>query len=160
MFDLPHPFGPTMAVTPRGSSRTVRCMNDLKPFSSICLIRIRVPCRPPRGRHTRGWGPRALLRHQLRVPVRRIHRAQEGYPLLVATKAVRLRHERRPLRAPGVPYEPYARLRRRATALHAVATMARADDVLPHRRTALRARHDVVEVELGARELPAAVLAA
>src|SRR5882724_8653494 len=160
MLDLPQPFGPTMAVTPRGSSRTVRSMNDLKPFSSICLIRIWVPRRPPRGRHTRGWRPRALIRHQLRVPVRRIHRAQKGHPLLVATQAVGLRHERRPLRPPRQPDQPHPRLRRRTPALQAVAAVAGAHDVLPHRRAAPRARHDVVEVQLGARELPAAVLAA
>src|SRR5207245_1395950 len=108
----------------------------------------------------RGRRPRALLGHQLRIPVRRIHRAQKGHPLLVATQAVGLRHERRPLRPPRLPDEPHARFRRRAPALQAVAAVAGAHDVLPHRRAAPRARHDVVEVQLGARILPAAVLAA
>src|SRR5262245_61546295 len=160
-FDFPHPLGPTMAVTPGGSSSTVRAMNDLKPFSSICLIRIRALSRPRFGRHTRvGNAHQALLRHQLRVPVRRIHRAQEGQPLLVASHAERLRHERRPLRAPRRPNEPHAGFRRAATALQAIAAMTRADHVLPHRGAALRARHDVIEIQLRAGESPATVLTA
>src|SRR5438876_638070 len=59
MFDLPQPFGPTMAVTPAGSSSTVRSMNDLNPVSSICLIRI-LPSSAPMRR--RSPGSRQLTR--------------------------------------------------------------------------------------------------
>jgi hypothetical protein len=55
MFDFPQPFGPTIAVTPGGSSSTVRSMNDLKPFSSICLIRIRSPLQRTRGARQFAW---------------------------------------------------------------------------------------------------------
>src|SRR5207245_2908464 len=46
-----------------------------------------------------------------------------------------------------------------AAALAAVATVARADDVLPGGEPTTGARHDVVEVELGAGEPLAAILA-
>jgi hypothetical protein len=44
------------AVTPGGSSKTVRSMNDLKPVSSICLIRIRVPSSVAHATTTLGAG--------------------------------------------------------------------------------------------------------
>src|SRR5262245_60474186 len=156
-FDFPQPFGPTMAVTPAGSSRTVRSMNDLKPVSSICLIRIPLPHSPARPRRA---GASPLLLHQLRVPVRRIDPAQERQPLLVAPWAEGLHHEGRPLRAEGMPDEAHARLRRRSPALQPVAPVTGADDVLPRRGPALRARDDVIEVQLRAGEPPATVLAA
>src|SRR5262249_1532966 len=68
--------------------------------------------------------------------------------------------ERRPLRPSGMAHEPHPCLRGRTAALQAVAPMTRADDVFPHRRAALRARHDMVEIQLGTRELAAAVLTA
>jgi hypothetical protein len=37
---LPHPFGPTMAVTPRSKERWERSEKDLKPAISSCCIRI------------------------------------------------------------------------------------------------------------------------
>src|SRR5438132_12324980 len=136
MFDLPQPFGPTMAVTPSGSSRTVRSRNDLKPFSSIRLMRIQTSRPPPAAAVNPGTVSRALPLHQLRVPVRRAHRAQKRHPLLVATEAERLGHERCPLRPVGLPNEPHPGLTRRPTALQTVAAVAGAHDVLPHRGAA------------------------
>ena len=37
MFDLPHPFGPTTAVTPGSKRRVVGSANDLKPCSLSAL---------------------------------------------------------------------------------------------------------------------------
>ena len=34
MFDLPHPFGPTITVMPESKSKRVRSANDLKPNNS------------------------------------------------------------------------------------------------------------------------------
>ena len=152
---------------PTGSSRTVRSMNDLKPISSICLIRIPSPTtRPavgpagPRGGH----GPRvarrlipasssvfqyaastalrngshSLYRRRLNVSsMNGVHSGRNGWRMSFMPACVR-----------------------RAAALQPVAAMAGADDVLPHRHAALRARDDVVEVQLRAREAPPAVLAA
>ena len=40
MFDLPEPFGPTIAVTPVGKTNSDRLANDLYPCSSSRLSRI------------------------------------------------------------------------------------------------------------------------
>src|SRR5208283_3206180 len=48
---------------------------------------------------------------------------------------------------------------RRAATLAAIAVMARAYDVLPRGHPATRARNNVVEVELGARQFLVAILA-
>ena len=45
--DFPHPFGPTIAVMPAGKDRVVLFLNDLKPTSSNCLIRICPTLLPP-----------------------------------------------------------------------------------------------------------------
>src|SRR5947208_12878823 len=37
MFDLPHPFGPTITLTPGEKTRRVRSGNDLKPLIEIEL---------------------------------------------------------------------------------------------------------------------------
>src|SRR5262249_29505226 len=95
-----------------------------------------------------------------RVPVGRIDPAEKWQPLLVEPRAEGLDHERRPLRTEGMADEAHARLGRRPSALQPVAPVTGADDVLPGRRATLRARDDVVEVQLGTRESPATVLAA
>src|SRR5262249_17999844 len=155
-FDFPQPFGPTIAVTPAGSSSTVRSLNDLKPISSICLIRIPSPIpHAPAGRAS----PCYSFLEQFRVPVRRVHAAQEGQPFLVAARACTLPPPAPPLRSARMPEELHPGLERRATALQAVAAVTGADDVLPHRRPALRARDDGVEVQLRTRVAPPAVLA-
>src|SRR5205085_12274488 len=66
--------------------------------------------------------------------------------------------ERAPLGTARLLDEPHLRLFRRAPPLAAVALDARADDVLPRGASALRTRHDVVEVQLALLEDDAAVL--
>src|SRR5262249_36355846 len=154
-FDFPQPFGPTIAVTPAGSSSTVRALDDLKPISSVCLIPIPSPI--PHAAAGRASACDSFL-EQFRVPVRRVHAAQERQPFLVAPRAERLQHEGCPLRPERMPDELHPGLERRAPALHAVAAVTGADDVLPHRGPALRARDDVVEIQLRTRVATPAVL--
>src|SRR6185503_7388146 len=152
MFDLPQPFGPTIAVTPGGSSRTVRSMNDLKPFSSICLIRIRAPSPPASGAPPRFSIYLTGFEGHVTDP------AQERHPRVVATLSVRLCHERRPLWAKRLPQQAHPGFHGRPATLHTVAAMTRADDVLPHRCAAARTRQHVVQVQLRAWQLAAAIL--
>src|SRR5262245_24350471 len=117
MFDLPQPFGPTIPVIPSGRSRTVRSMNDLNPLSSSRLTRITFL-------HPAHDGERSSIVEQLRVPICRVDRVQEGNPLLVAPEIEGLGDERRPLRPERAPDEPHARLERRTTPLRPIAAQA------------------------------------
>jgi hypothetical protein len=47
MFDFPEPFGPTMAVMPRGNSSTVFVAKDLKPTSSSFVKNIKTRVTTP-----------------------------------------------------------------------------------------------------------------
>src|SRR5262245_24722694 len=139
MFDFPQPFGPTIPVMPSGSSRTVRSMNDLNPLSSSRLIRITFL-------HPAPDGERSSIVEQLRVPVRRVDRVQEGNPLLVTPEIEGLGDERRPLRTERASDEPHTRFERRSAPLGPVAAQARTHDVLPHRFTTAGSRHHMVEI--------------
>src|SRR5262249_37590774 len=79
-------------------------------------------------------------------------------PLLEARGRRRVVDERRPAWAHRLAQQAQARLRRRPATLAPIAVDAARHDVLPGRATAERTRDDVVEVQLGAQRLPAAVL--
>src|SRR5262249_57307707 len=83
-----------------------------------------------------------------------------GQSLLVGARTEGLDHERGPLRPERRPDELDSGFCGRPSTLRAVAAMAGAHDIFPHRRASLRARDHVVEVQLGAREAPPTVLAA
>src|SRR5271155_3155251 len=74
-------------------------------------------------------------------------------------EAEHLAGERGPFGAPRPPNQHHVRLLGGAPAFAPIAGMAGADDVFPSRHAALRARVDVIEVQLGPREALAAVLA-
>src|SRR5690242_4614485 len=95
---------------------------------------------------------------ELGIPVRDVDRVQERPPLAIAPQAERGRDERRPVRAHGLLQQLHARLLGGPTTLSPIAAMARADDVLPRGEAALGSRHDVVEIQVGALEVLAAVL--
>jgi len=77
----------------------------------------------------------------------------------VAPQAPGLEHERRPVRPQRPAKQLQTRLFRRAATLLPIAAQTRADDVLPRRRPALRARNHVVEVQLAPGKGSAAILA-
>src|SRR3990172_6688260 len=96
---------------------------------------------------------------ELHVPVGGIDHAQEGTPLLVANARPHQVGERRPARPLGTVPQLHVRLPRRAPALLAIAVDAARHDVLPRAAPAERARNHVIEVQLRAVWLRAAVLA-
>src|SRR5665213_1368001 len=66
MLDLPHPFGPTTAVTPGSKRRVVGSANDLKPWSFRAFRYIKPP--DWRGRRMRGQTEKAKSRMIPRQP--------------------------------------------------------------------------------------------
>src|SRR5256885_3642202 len=101
-----------------------------------------------------------LLRIQLDVPVRQVGRVQERQPLRVeAARPGWAAEERRPSRTRGCAQQLHVRLLGRPAALLQVASDATTDDVLPGGHAASAARNHVIEIQLGARRSPAAVLA-
>src|SRR5262249_6136927 len=96
---------------------------------------------------------------RLRVPIRGIDGIQVGQPFLVALETERFQHKRRPLRPERFANQVHTGLLGEPPAFNAITGKARAHDVLPGGESATRTRNDVVEVQFGARELIAAVLA-
>src|SRR5207302_3596255 len=85
---------------------------------------------------------------------------EERQPLLVERpRPRRTAEEWRPARAEGMAQQPHVRLVGCAAALPQITRDARTDHVLPTRHAAAAARDHVIEVQLGARRLAAAVLA-
>src|SRR4051812_28598089 len=68
-------------------------------------------------------------------------------------------HERAPFRALGFADELHPALIRQAVTLARVARNARADDVFPRGQAAFVARDDVIEIQVAAVEMLAAILA-
>src|SRR6185503_8608121 len=116
------------------------------------LIRIRAPSPPASG------APPAFSIYLTGFEAHVTDPAQERRPRLMPTLPIRLRHERRPLRAKRFPQQTHACFRGCPAALHAVASMARANDVFPYRCPAARTREHVVQVQLRAWQLAAAIL--
>src|SRR5690606_39823822 len=77
----------------------------------------------------------------------------------VVAEAERLAEKRRPRRTGRLAQQPDPALLGRPPALASIAVVARAHDVVPRRETALRTRHDVVEVELATRNASDTILA-
>src|SRR6266508_664568 len=102
--------------------------------------------------------PPALFQ-QLGVPVRGVREREERPPFPVEGASGGAPEHRRPAGSARVPEQPHPGLLRRPPALLQVAGNARADDVLPVGRAPPGAGDDVIEVQVGAPELPAAVLA-
>ena len=101
----------------------------------------------------------SLLRRAPRSSRTRPTTLQERPPFLVAHTRPHQVRERRPARALGLPEQLQVGLPGRAAALPAIAVHAAGHDVLPRAAAAERARHHVVEIQLGAVRPPAAVLA-
>ena len=92
-----------------------------------------------------------LLFKKFRIPVGHVGGVEKRHPLFIPRHTKSFLHERCPLRFEWLPYKGHARLMWRSAALAAVAFMAGADDVFPHRGASLRAGNHVVKVEFVAR---------
>src|ERR1017187_6024514 len=100
-----------------------------------------------------------LILDKLGIPVSAIDLRQVRHPFPVPPKAEHLGRKRSPLGASRPAEQMHPGFVGRAATLAAIAVMARAYDVLPRGHPATRARNDMVQVELGARQFLVAILA-
>src|SRR5208282_3416311 len=105
------------------------------------------------------WVPRWLVLNQFGIPVGAVNLRHERHPFAVPPQGEHLGAERRPFRPPRFADQQHPSLFRRLPAFPAIAVVAGADDVLPSRGAAARARNHMVQVQFGAGQPAPAVLA-
>jgi hypothetical protein len=101
----------------------------------------------------------ARLAVQLHVPIRSVDATEERTPLSVARSGHVSGDEWGPGWPSRLPSQPHPRLFRRAPPLQAIALQASANDVLPGREPAARARDDMIQVQVASRLPDPTVLA-
>src|SRR5215472_7479285 len=180
--DFPQPFGPTTAVMPGAKPIVVESRKDLKPSNSRLLRRMlhrlhhttactktyrnepqMIKTKPnllcvTEQTPTANCGC-SLVLDKLSVPVGAVHLRQVRHPFAVASQAEHLRRKRRPFWPSRTAEQVHAGFLGRASTLAPIAVVARADDVLPRRRSAARPRDHVIEIEVRARQFLMAILA-
>ena len=105
-----------------------------------------------------GCEARRLIFNQLGVPVRRIDDTQVWPPLGVSLSASQDTHNRGPPRLCRPSDQAHSRLHGCTPALASIAIPTAAHHVLPRTPSALRARNDVIEIQLRAWHAMATVL--
>src|SRR5262249_26395315 len=88
-----------------------------------------------------------LVLNQFSVPVGAIALGEKRHPLAISPKRKHFGPERSPLGPTWPGDERHRRFLGRLSALPAVAVVARANNVLPRRRPATRARNHVIEIQ-------------